>query len=207
MLPRWEYYKIKPNYFRNSFINVVNHTTCLGLVIDNRLTWAMHVDHVKKSFVQRVDALKRMKKLPVKLEEIYFKSIVPTVTYGIVVWGFCSSSIMDSLRVIYQNKSLAKLNWLPVSYVYKRRLLILMHDVLNGKALYLPFNLRLGNRPLRRGGLQIEIRPRVKYKVGKESVQYRGPVIWNFKHFALTVPLSTQILYRRVNLQWISILS
>ena len=40
----------------------------------------MHVDHVKKSFVQRVDVLKRMKKLPVKLEEIYFKSIVPAVT-------------------------------------------------------------------------------------------------------------------------------
>jgi len=54
-----------------------------------------------------------------------------------------------------------------------------MHDVINGKALYLPFNLKLGNRPSCRGGLQFEI-PRVEYKVGKESAQYRGPVIWNF---------------------------
>ena len=54
-----------------------------------------------------------------------------------------------------------------------------MHDVLNDKALYPPFNLRLNDRPSRRGCLQFEI-PRVKYKVGKESVQYRGPVIWNF---------------------------
>ena len=54
-----------------------------------------------------------------------------------------------------------------------------MHDVLNGKALNLPFNLRLNDRPSRRGGLKFEI-PRVKYKVGKESAQYRGPVIWNF---------------------------
>ena len=47
----------------------------------------MHVDHMKKSFVQKVGALKRTKKLPVKvLEEIYFKSIVPAVTYGIVLW-------------------------------------------------------------------------------------------------------------------------
>ena len=46
----------------------------------------MHVDHVKKSFSQKVGALKRMKKLPIKvLEEIYFKSIVSAVTYGIVV--------------------------------------------------------------------------------------------------------------------------
>ena len=111
-------------------------------------------------------ALKRMKKLPVKeLKHIYFKSIVPAVTYSIVVWENCSSSIVDSLnpvqaratRVIYQNKNLAKLNWLLISYIYKRRLLLLMHDVLNGKALYLPFNLRLGNRSSRRGGLQFEI--------------------------------------------------
>ncbi|XP_068759670.1 fibronectin type III domain-containing protein-like [Montipora capricornis] len=74
---------VPPIYFGNNFINVVNHTTCLGLIIDNRLTWAMHVDHVKKSFAQKVGALKRMKKLPLKvLEEIYFKSIVPAVSYG-----------------------------------------------------------------------------------------------------------------------------
>ena len=46
----------------------------------------MHVDHVRKSFAQKVGALKKMKKLPVKvLEEIYSKSILPAVTYGIVV--------------------------------------------------------------------------------------------------------------------------
>ena len=72
-------------------------------------SWAMHADHMKKSFVQKVGALKSMK-LPVKvLEEIYFKSIVPAVTYGIVVWGY---PIMNSLnlvqaraaRVIHQDK-------------------------------------------------------------------------------------------------------
>ena len=32
---------VPPIYFGNNFINVVNHTTGLGLVIDNRLTWAL----------------------------------------------------------------------------------------------------------------------------------------------------------------------
>ena len=82
-----------PMYLGKSFINIVSHTTCLGLVIDNRLTWATHIDHVKKSFAQKVGELKRMKKLQVKvMEEIYFKSILPAVTYGIVVRGNCSSS-------------------------------------------------------------------------------------------------------------------
>ena len=60
-----------------------------------------------------------------------------------------------------------------------------MHDVLNDKALYPPFKLRLINKPSRRGCLQFEI-PRVKYKVGKESAQYRGPVIWNFVNRFIT---------------------
>ena len=68
-----------------------------------------------------------------------------------------------------------------------------MHDVLNDKVLYPHFNLRLNNRPSRKGGLQFEI-PKVKYKVGKESAQYRGQVIWNFslkKYFTLpTLPTS-----------------
>ena len=62
-------------------------------------------------------------------------------------------------------------SWLPISSFYKRRLLLLMNDILNDKALYSPFNLRL-NRPPLWGGLQ--------FKVGKESAQYRGPVIWTF---------------------------
>lgn len=48
-----------------------------------------------------------------------------------------------------------------------------MHDVLNGKALNLPFNLRLNDRPSRRGGLKFEIlRVKYMYKVGKESAKY-----------------------------------
>ena len=54
-----------------------------------------------------------------------------------------------------------------------------MHDVLSDKAPFLPLNLRLNNRPSRRGRLQYKI-PRVKYKVGNESAQYRGSVIPNF---------------------------
>ena len=37
-----------------------------------------------------------------------------------------------------------------------------MRDILNGKVLYPPVDLKLDNRPSRRGGSQIEI-PRVKY--------------------------------------------
>ena len=32
------------------------------------------------------------------LEEIYYKSIVSNVTYGILVWGTCSPSLLNDLE-------------------------------------------------------------------------------------------------------------
>ena len=66
-----------------------------------------------------------------------------------------------------------------------------MHDILRNEILNPPFNLRIHNRPSRRGGLQIEI-PRVKFKVGKESVQYRGLVIWNYINMMVSFNVNVQ---------------
>ena len=117
----------------------MDHTTCLGLTIDNCLSWSKHICHIKKRFSQKVGALKRMRQLPPKvLEEIYFKSIIPAVIYGIDVWGNCSSAMLNSLnpihdrvaRLIHDQDDLQSLNWLPLSYFYKRRLLLFMFDVI-----------------------------------------------------------------------------
>lgn len=60
-------------------------------MIDNRLTWSAYIDHIKKSFTKKVGTLRRKKNLLSNLlEEFYFKSIIPAVTYGLVVWGSCS---------------------------------------------------------------------------------------------------------------------
>ena len=77
------------------------------------------------------------------LEEIYFKAIIPNVTYGILVWGTCSPSLLDGLenyharaaKMIYNitqdnltnEQILGKVNWKPISDIYKKRILTL-HD-------------------------------------------------------------------------------
>ena len=72
---------LPPFYFGTGLINLVDSTTCLGVKIDNRLSWSVHIDSVKKHFTQKFGALKRMRILPKQsLEEIYFKSIIPSVT-------------------------------------------------------------------------------------------------------------------------------
>ena len=136
---------IPPLYFNTGHIDLVNYTTCLGVKIDNKLTWTVHIDSIKKHFTQKVGALKRMRILPKKvLEEIYFKTIIPSVTYGISVWGNCSPSALNSLQHIHARAArivnnlnstmaddtcLMKSDWLPISYFYKKSVLLLMHKV------------------------------------------------------------------------------
>ena len=172
-----------PILFGDKYVNVVDHTTCLGLTIDNCLSWSQHICHIKKHFSRNVGALKRTRQLPPKvLEEIYFKSIIPAVIYGIVVWGNCSSAMLNSLnpiheraaRLIHDQDDLQSLNWLPLSYFYNRRLLLFIPDDLASL-----FTLKSGSRPSRRGSQFVF--PCVKYEIGKQSIQYRGPTIWTFR--------------------------
>ena len=73
---------LPPLYFTSGTIQVVESITCLGVKLDCRLSKSKHVSQARKSFVRKGLAMKRMKYLPVKiLREIYFKAIVPSLTY------------------------------------------------------------------------------------------------------------------------------
>ena len=96
----------------------------------------------KQKLFKKIGALKKIK-LPKKaLEEIYYKTIISRVTYGISVWGNCSVPLFQRLEAIHaraarfiynlpkelpDEKSLKRANWQPSSYIYKRRLSTIMH--------------------------------------------------------------------------------
>ena len=86
----------------NEIIKYVRKATSLGIEIDNHLRWETQVKKVTKSFSAQVGQLRRMSHLPIKVkEEIYFKTIISTVTYGIIVWGTCSPSLMNDIERIH----------------------------------------------------------------------------------------------------------
>ena len=75
---------------------------CLGLTIDNRLSWQDHIRNICKLFNKKLAVLKRIKFLPHSiLESIYFNSIIPSVVYNIVVWGSVSSALMEDIERIH----------------------------------------------------------------------------------------------------------
>ena len=212
---------IPPLYFNTGHIDLVNYTTCLGVKIDNKLTWSVHIDSVKKHFTQKVGALKRMRILPKKvLEEIYFKTIIPSVTYGISVWGNCSPSALNSLHHIHARAArivnnlnstmadetcLIKSDWLPISYFYKKSVLLFMHKVYyetTSQSICELFSKRVTSRSSRVPN-QFNI-IRFKSETGRNTLQYRGPVIWNFVNRLVEVPDNSysfkQILRKHVKI-------
>ena len=144
-------------------LSFVSKATCLGIHIDNKLSWSQHVKTLSKRFSARVKKLEHLKGLDNHiLESIYFKGIIPSITYSIASWG--SSKSLQTLedidsraaRFIFNIKEstlntevLAKqTKWKPLSYIYKKRIATISYQAFYNRApavinsLYLLNNLR-----------------------------------------------------------------
>jgi len=128
-------------------IEFVESHKVLGVTIDNKLSWKTHVDKATKEYNTKVKMLRRMMALGSNvLNKFYFATILPSVTYNIAVWGNCKPNRLETLNAIHAKaarlihklpenlsteESLERVNWMPISYLYKRRLLCLMHKIFN----------------------------------------------------------------------------
>lgn len=62
---------------------------CLRLTTDDELFWSQHIKLTRPSFHTKVKMLRRISFLAKSiLETIYFKTVIPSVFHGIVIWGF-----------------------------------------------------------------------------------------------------------------------
>ena len=165
------------------------------MIIYNRLTWTRHITSVRKSFSSKFYLLRRISFLPIATqEEIYFKTIVPSVVYGILVWGSCSHSGLQPLedlharaaRIIHRlpkeipvEERIIKTRWKPLSYPHKRRLRIFIFEVYNNltdERLIKLFNKCRNKQSEYKQNFDL-IRP--KKELTRTSIRYRGPIVWN----------------------------
>ena len=138
---------------------------------DCRLSWSENVSQVQKSFVQRVEA-KQMKYLLVKtLQEIYFKTIIPSLIYCILIWGNCSTALFSSLesthlrevRIIFIYSQ-----WPSVSYLFY---IVFMHKVYFNSLSFWPDELylkKVSGKPLR--AINQIFTPRPRSEVRRNSL-------------------------------------
>ena len=127
----------------------------------------------------------------------YLRVILPSVNYGHILWGACcNSDILDSLerlhcratRIIFNlpkdmasHDVLERAEWFTIRFYFKLAVFKCMHKAYNGR---LPST--LSNSIAKKRDLPHSIRardsllvPRFNTRFMKDSVAYRGTVLWN----------------------------
>ena len=188
----------------------VNKSRFLGITVDDKLSWVPHMSDLKKSFAKKLDLIRRSRFLRKDvLINFYVKVKLPSLTYGLVLWGSCfNADLFDSLgglhcraaRIIFNSPKdmrsldvLRQVDWHPLSYSYKLVPLKLMHKAFHDKlSQVLSDNIvmkRLTGHSLRASdSLTV---PLFSSIYGKSSIAHRGPVLWislisKGKHFSNT---------------------
>ena len=175
----------------------VCHTRLLGITIDRKLTWANHLKELRNNFVNKLNLLKKCSFLKRKsLLDLYFKMILPSVTYGIPIWGNCDNlDYIKSLQALHCRvgrlifnlprdtpsvQVMELLHWDSINDVYKRRLVKLIHNIASDNMPAMISDLVVWrNSPYNLRGHNKAVVPRFFIYFMKNSVSYRGAVLWN----------------------------
>ena len=81
-------------------------------------------------------------------------------------------------RTLTNEEIMNEVNWQPISYIYKKRLLTYMHTIYYGNCpalLSRPFEKR---KTRTQNTLQFDTNP-LKRDIGTNSLRYRGSLLWN----------------------------
>ena len=135
----------------NTELEKVRSVKCLGVNIDENLTWEDHMFSIRQKISRDLSMLKRIKPV-LKLENltrIYRSIIEPYFTYCCIVWDTIGNTQMANLQKL-QNRAariitgasylkrsrdlLTELGWLNLEAMRKRQKAILMFKILNGLA-------------------------------------------------------------------------
>ena len=182
----------------NKSIEKVTHTKSLGLIIDNRLTWAKHISEISKKVSMAIGAMKRIRPCITTAAAVqtYNSLILPHFDYCSPVWDGLNNELSEKLQKIqnraarvitktsYDTRSRLlrkKLHWDTLAVRRKKQKVTLVFKTLNKKSpvylqdLFTPYctdyNLRNSEQKL---ALPI---PRTNYL--KRSFSYDGAILWN----------------------------
>jgi len=122
---------------------------------------------VSTSYSSKVKMLRRISFLPkATLETIYYKTVIPSVSYGMAVWGSCSVLI--------------NANWMPLKYFYCSSILNITQRAFYNIDLDDVNSLVVKNASsysLRKSLNVVVSRPRTEQ--GRRSFKHRAAIAWN----------------------------
>jgi hypothetical protein len=102
--------------YKNSKIECVNNFSYLGMYLDNKLKFDIHIKEIKKKIAPVTGLFKKISKnIPEKIKrQLFFNLFQSKILYGINTWGTVGKTQMEKIQII-QNKAIKNL------YNLKRR--------------------------------------------------------------------------------------
>ena len=79
-----------------------DHVKYLGVLVDERLNWNYHIQHISKKIGRGIGILVRLRQYlnPQMLRNIYHCLVYSHLCYGIHVWGSAGTSTLNPLNVL-----------------------------------------------------------------------------------------------------------
>ena len=146
------------------------------------------------SFAKKLNLLKSLRFLPTNsLEQVYFKVILLSITYGILVWGNCNKTLFEELnkmrvraaKIIFKYdwrypscEVISSNKWNTLYWNYKYKLATFAHQDIfsDGNTNKL---LKQRNSVYSLRGNSKLILPRPRTDILRNSVTYRASTLWN----------------------------
>ena len=93
------------------------HAKYLGIILDHKLTYEHHINHVNSKLIKGNAILQKVKHfIPEKtLINTYNAHIQPHIDYGLTVWGYASKTSLQTIEK-QQRKAIRSINFKPKRY-------------------------------------------------------------------------------------------
>ena len=88
----------------NNELQCVTHTKCLGVIIDNTLSFKFHAESIVKSMKQKLGMIRRVKHLftSTQLGTLYWGFVMPNAMYCSTVWSSKSEGIYNTINKLHK---------------------------------------------------------------------------------------------------------
>lgn len=169
----------------------------LGLNVDNRLSWRIHIDHIKKKLSSLIGSLRNVVRcLPRKVRMTIYNSLIKShLIYLIEIWGTAVKTKLSELQII-QNKLVkmlfhypyltpttsiyAETNIMTIKQLYIYHTCILIRKIVNNTihtSIALTQVKHTTTRSSRRASFLVL--PKVRTQSGKNMLTYEGVQLYN----------------------------
>ena len=195
--------KNKQDHFPDIIINgskitKVDKAKFLGVIIDNKLTWNHHINHIAKKISKGTGIIIKARKYfnTTTLANLYNTLILPYISYGIHVWGTAANIHLDKI-LVRQKKIVRIISGVPprthTKPLFKDLKLMTIHQIYTYYVGVFMYNLYHEKLPSIFGMFQrtshvhsYPTRQQCSYYIQKDStvrtektIRISGPKTWN----------------------------